>query len=184
MSPLTATARRSYPADPAVRPPAHVARGGAQAVAPAHAPAPRPDHLRVVRPTERRRARLSPATGVALTGLLFALLFAVAIAQTLLVQGQVRLDRLDGELTTEQARYQVLRKDVAQLESPGRIVAEAQKQGMVVPDDLVYLQPPTPDAATAGDDEPVEPAGADPGGDVDANGAWSTVKPLLAAPAS
>jgi hypothetical protein len=41
---------------------------------------------------------------VGLTGLLFALLFAIAIAHALLVQGQVRLDRLDTQLSTEQAR--------------------------------------------------------------------------------
>jgi hypothetical protein len=116
--------------------------------------------------------------------MLFALLFAVAIAQTILVQGQVRLDALDAELTTEQARYQELRKDVAELESPERVVAEAKAHGMVAPDDLVYLQPSTPDAATDGDDPSVEPSAADPGSTADdPNGAWSTVKPLLEAPA-
>jgi hypothetical protein len=98
----------------------------------------------------------------------------------------VRLDGLDSELTTEQARYQELRKDVAELESPGRIVAAAQEQGMVAPDDLVYLQPSTPDPAAPADDSSDDPAGADPGtetADAHADGAWSTVKPLLAAPA-
>jgi cell division protein FtsL len=150
--------------------------------APRRKPTSRPDHLRVVRPSERRRARLSPKAAVVLTGLLFALLFAVAIAQTILVQGQVRLDELDAQLTTEQARYQELRRDVAELESPDRIVAAAKDQGMVAPTDLVYLQPSIPDAAAAGDDPLVEPAGADPG-TATGDEAWSTVKPLLEAPA-
>lgn len=146
-------------------------------------PTLRPDHLRVVRPTERRRARLKPVTAVIVTALLFVLLFAVAVAQTMLVQGQVRLDQLDAELANEQVRYQELRKEIAVSESPARIVAEAQRQGMVAPDDLVYLQPSAPDAATRGDDA-ANATTASPGGDGDeANGAWSRVKPLLAAPA-
>ena len=77
-------------------------------------------------------------------------LLAVAIAQTVLVQGQVRLDELDAQLTTEQARYQELRKDVAELESPVRVVDAAHQQGMVTPDDLVYLQPAAPDPSAVG----------------------------------
>jgi cell division protein FtsL len=173
MSTLTATARATAPAHLPERVPT-----------PRPKPTSRPDHLRVVRPNDRRRARLSPGTAVVLTGMLFALLFAVAIAQTILVQGQVKLDKLDTQLTTEQADYQRLRRDVAELESPERVVAEAQAQGMVAPDDLLYLQPSTPDPAADGDDPSVEPTEADPGlPPGDPNGAWSTVKPLLEAPA-
>lgn len=154
--------------------PAHaLSHAPERAPSPRLKPTPRPDHLRVVRPAERRRARLSPVTGVVLTALLFLLLFAVAVAQTLLVQGQVRLDELDSELAGQQARYQELRIDVATLESPERIVSAAQAQGMVAPDDLVYLQPSIPDESAAA------PAGK---GD-EVNNDWSTVKPLLAAPA-
>lgn len=155
-----------------------------RAPSPRPRPTSRPDHLRVVRPSERRRARLSPVTGVVLTGVLFALLFAVAIAQTMLVQGQVRLDQLDANLTTEQARYQELRKDVAELESPGRVVAAAQEQGMVAPNELVYLQPSTPDPVVGGEDAAVDASGDDPNAEAsEADGGWSAVKPLLAAPA-
>ena len=102
----------------------------------------------------------------------------------MLVQGQVRLDELDAQLTAEQARYQELRKDVAELESPERIVDAAHQQGMVTPDDLVYLQPSDPDAATAGRRRPtapspptIPPSGRRP------DRAWSEVKPMLEAPA-
>jgi cell division protein FtsL len=112
---------------------------------------------------------------VLLTATLFALLFALAMAHTVLVEGQVRLDELDRELTVEQARYQELRQEVATLESPERIVAAAHEQGMVTPDDLVYLQPPAADATTD-TDVTSEPAQSD-------DELWSNIKPLLEAPA-
>jgi cell division protein FtsL len=169
----------------------YVSRGAAAvAVAPAPSPGPRPrpearpDHLRVVAPSERARRGLTPARAVLLTALLFATLFAVAVAHTMLVQGQVKLDRIDAELAVEQARYQQLRKDVAELESPARIVEAAHQQGMVTPDDLVYLQPAAPDPSavgpTTGDDH--EP-GADPTVGVDPDSTWPMMKPLLEAPA-
>lgn len=168
-------------------------RGGAAlAAAPARRPTPRPApeerprHLRVVRPTERVRRRLTPATGVLLTGLLFLTLFAIAVAHTVLVQGQIRLDALDAQLTTEQARYQVLRKEVAEAESPARVVDAAQALGMVAPDDLVYLQPDeapavaSTDASDSGDStDRVE----GPTSRADAASGWSTMKPLLDTPA-
>lgn len=172
-------ARRAYPTS------------GAAAVAVVPDPAPatrprrpaRPDHLRVVAPAERARRTITPATVVLLTACLFATLFAVAIAHTVLVQGQVKLDRLDAQLSAEQLRYQELRTDVAELESPTRIVAAAHEQGMVIPDDLVYLQPSTPDPSavgpTTGDDH--DPAD-DPAAGVHLDRAWSDVKPLLDAP--
>ena len=144
----------------------------------------RPNHLRVVAPVERRRRRLTPATAVLLTAALFVTLLAVAMAQTVLVQGQVRLDDLDAQLTEEQARYQELRKDVAELESPGRIVDAAHAQGMVTPTDLLYLQPTAPDPSavgpTTGDDD--EPA-ADPTVGAAPDRAWTEVKPMLESPA-
>lgn len=170
-------------------PPRHLAtRGGAAlAAAPARRPNPRPiprdpvparrPHLRVVGPAERVRRRLTPRTGVVLTGVTFVLLLAVAVCHTLLVQGQIRLDELEASLRVEQARYQELRKEVAEMESPTRIVAAAEALGMVTPEDLVYLQPPAPSPDTSGvDGEPVvdEPLAAP-------QSTWSTIKPLLEA---
>ena len=184
--------------DPAVRPrrgaapAARYLSRGAAAIAVAE-PAPvapdprtpeRPNHLRVVTPVDRRRRRLTPATAVLLTAALFVTLLAVAMAQTVLVQGQVRLDELDAQLAEEQAHYQELRKDVAERESPGRIVAAAQAQGMVTPTDLLYLQPTAPDPSavgpTTGDDP--EPT-ADPTVGATPDRAWTEVKPMLESPA-
>jgi cell division protein FtsL len=191
---MTATTT-DRPARPRRRTPAHAyATRGTAAVAmvpetsPAPAPRPRPTarptHLRVVGPSERGRRRLSPGLAVLLSAALFVTLLAVAVSHTVLVQGQVRLDALDAQLVTEQARYQELRTEVARLESPDRIVAAAEAQGMVIPDDLVYLQPSAPDASTVGpttgdDHEP----GADPtvGGQTDHT--WADIKALLEAPA-
>ena len=106
---------------------------GAAAVAVAAQPAPqprpapegRPGHLRVVEPAERARRSVRPAHAGLLSAAIFGLVLAVVVAHTLLVQGQVKLDHLDAQLTTEQLHYQQLRRDVAQLESPTRIVEAA-----------------------------------------------------------
>jgi cell division protein FtsL len=153
------------------------------ASAPRPRPAERPNHLRVVAPSERVRRRLTPGMAVFLTAGLFATLLAVAVAHTVLVEGQVRLDDLDTQLVAEQARYQELRTEVAQLESPERIVQAASEMGMVTPTDLQYLTPP-PDVSavgpTTGDDD--EPA-ADPTVGVQTDRTWADVKALLGAPA-
>lgn len=165
-------------------PPRSYATRGGVALAPTQAPtrpAPRPvpevvpRHLRVVAPAERVRRRLTPATGVLLTAVLFVTLFAIAIAHTLLVQGQIRLDGLDAHLTVEQARYQKLRTEAAQMEAPARVVAAAHALGMVAPDDLVYLQPQSIDEATPRASTAVD---AEARADTD----WSAMKPLLEAP--
>jgi len=118
---------------------------------------------------------------VLLTAAMFATLLALAVAHTVLVEGQVRLDHLDSQLVEEQARYQQLRTDVAELESPTRIVKAAQDMGMVPPNGLVYLQPDAPDVSTVGPTtgDEHEP-GADPtvGGDSE----WFDIKALLEAP--
>jgi cell division protein FtsL len=183
----TRTRPRPGPRRPGPEPTAAVAMGGASAAVAVAAPAPRPArpaappaarprHLRVVAPSERLRHRLTPATAVLATLAVFGVLLAVAVAQTVLVQGQGRLDQLDAQLTVEQARYQELRLEVAQLESPERVVAAAQAQGMVTPDDLVYLQPEATDhEATAGAGQP-DPVVA---GVTEQSAPWDAVKPLL-----
>ena len=135
-------------------------------------------HLRVVQPGERTLRRLTPFGGLLLTAFVFVVMAALAGAHTLIAQGQIRLDELDGQVRTEQARYQQLRKDVAGMESPERVVAAAQSLGMVTPDDLVYLQP---DEASEDIAAPVDAAD-----DVRASrvtdSSWSTRKPMLEAP--
>jgi cell division protein FtsL len=114
-------------------------------------------HLRVVAPNRRARPalRLSPRTGVILTILLFAALFAVAVSHALLIEGQAKVDELDQQVAAEQARYEELRREVAELESPQRILGEATGElGMVPAGDPVWLSPDEP-APTGG--LPAEP---------------------------
>jgi cell division protein FtsL len=119
----------------------------------------------------RRRRRLAAAG----SGLLLALsLFALVSVHVLLSQGQFTLQRLQTQANDQDAAYQRLRLRVAELEAPQRIVAEAQKRGMVQPPVVTYLAP-TPDSSAAGSAS--APAAApDPGGAT----SWSTVKPHLA----
>jgi cell division protein FtsL len=115
-------------------------------------------HLRVVPPNPRPRLRLSPRAGVVLTVLLFAALFCVAVSHALLIEGQIKVDDLDQQVAAEQARYEELRRDVAELESPQRILGEATGElGMVPAGDPVWLSPDEP-APTGGlsDDPPPE----------------------------
>jgi cell division protein FtsL len=91
-----------------------------------------------VRPSRRRVAGIAFASA---TVTLLAL-FAAAVFQTVLVQGQQRLDRLDRQVSQAQDRFDRLRADVAELESPERIVAVANHRlGMVQPDTITYLAP-------------------------------------------
>jgi len=114
-------------------------------------------HLRVVSPQRRPGlgVRLSPRTGVLLTVLLFVALFGVAVSNALLIEGQAKVDDLDQQVAAEQARYEELRRDVAELESPQRILGEATRGlGMVPAGYPVWLSPDEP-APT--DDLPDDP---------------------------
>ncbi len=111
------------------------------------APQPRPQParrppLRIVTPPDpeartRRRRRLWVG---ALVSLACAGLFAIVGVRVLLAQGQAPVDQLESQVTAAQAENQRLRLDVARLESPSRIVAEAQARlGMVPPAVVIYL---------------------------------------------
>ena len=140
------------------------------------APAPRrgarrpPLHVvRNDRPVARRaRARL--------LGVLFLLgvgaaLFGLVASHVALTQGQFELDRLEARAAEEQARYERLRLQVAELESPARVVAAAQERlGMVPPPGVTYLSPVGP---TSGVEDGREVAEA-------ATQEWSAVKRQLA----
>jgi cell division protein FtsL len=105
------------------------------------APTPRPPErapLSVVPP----RRRLRTGRTVLLGGLLaFVIAFGLVVAQALLVQGQQRLDDLDGMNADAARRQRELRLQIAELESPDRIVAAATDLGMVPPPGVTYLTP-------------------------------------------
>ena len=129
--------------------------------------------LKVVEPTPAAPPRSKRATVAAaaltITGLS---LFGVVAAHVKLTQGQVRLDRLEARSADAQDTYDRLRLQVAELESPERVVAAAHELGMVVPAKVTYLAPVPVDPAQA---EVAEKEKAT----VPAATGWVTVKPLL-----
>lgn len=152
------------------------ARRPAPASAPAPARKPRPP-LRVVTPEEtrrvdrRKRARLRIAVGVFVV---VGGLFGLVASHVVLTQGQFRLQQLEKKAAESQARYERLRLQVAELESPERIVAAAQERlGMVPPPGVKYLSP------TGVAERPSSSAPAAAGGKT-ATPDWTAVKPHLA----
>ncbi len=71
--------------------------------------------------------------------LVVAALLAVVVAQAFLANGQVKLSRLQNQLTLEQSAHRQAELAVAGLETPSRIVAAASSQGMVRPASVTEL---------------------------------------------
>ena len=124
------------------------------------APQPLPvdrSHLRVVRPGARRRPiRLTPRAGVTMVVLLFVALFLVAVSHALLIESQIHLDDLDKKVADEQAQYEDLRHEKADLESPDRIQSAASEMGMVPPGETVWITPEEPVAPPDDQEAPDE----------------------------
>jgi len=148
--------------------------------APQRAPRPEPKAadatpaLSVVDPRYRtplqRRAR-ARVMGMLVLIVVASALFGLVTSHVALTQGQFRLEDMRAEAEVHQARYERLRLEVAELESPGRIVAAAQERlGMVPPPGITYLSPIGPVTDMATGDDRVEAAAED----------WSTVKRQLA----
>jgi cell division protein FtsL len=122
-------------------------------------------------PAPDRPLRLALLASAVLT---VGTIFGAAVFHVILIQSEFRLDQINKEATKEEARYEKLRLDVAQLSAPDRIVATAQQRlGMVVPPQVAYLMAPVPQSpggqATEHDD-PAAPSLA---------GGWAEVKPHL-----
>jgi hypothetical protein len=101
-------------------------------------------HLRVVPPdyisarARRRRARrLVVLGGVGVAGALFG----VVAFHVVLTQSQLNLQQLRSKAEAASVQQQQLRLQAAQLESPERVVADAQRLGMVPPATVRYLSP-------------------------------------------
>ena len=70
----------------------------------------------------------------------FVSLVSLVGFQNILIREQYGLDKLDQRLESAIEREQVLRSEVARLESPDRILSEAQgRLGMVPPPARIYL---------------------------------------------
>jgi len=136
-------------------------------------------HLRVVQPKpltmaeRRRRTRLLLEAGVALA---VVVVFGLVYMHVVLAQRQFAIDHTTAQVQKEQARYQSLRLEVAQLGSPQNIIATAEGQlGMIQPASVTYLTPtheigaPARASGSAG-------TGSAPAGDAD----WPQIKSQLA----
>ncbi|MEO7836302.1 MAG: hypothetical protein ABIS21_01520 [Acidimicrobiales bacterium] len=142
-------------------------------------PPPARPHLRVLPADQKRkeadRRRLVRQIA-AISAVVAALcVFGVVVFHVVLTQNQFRLDRLRSQASTRQAEYDRLRLRVAQLESPDRVVAEAQQRlGMVTPPRITYLTPSVDEPSALGEPTPPADSRTALGSD------WSTMKPHLA----
>lgn len=88
-------------------------------------------------------------------------LLATVAVQTLLFQTRISVEDLEAQIAVEQERQGQLQSEVATLESPARILAEAEALlGMSPAPERTYLAPVVPGTI----DTPVPPPGEDPFG--------------------
>ena len=109
---------------------------------------PRRPPLRVVEPSRPGRRHRGSRRYVALAvGIVVVSLLAVAAAQAYLTAGQVRLARLQGQLTVQQSRDRDLELRVASMEDPADVVGQAERQGLTVPARVTDLPLVSPSAS-------------------------------------
>ncbi len=122
------------------------------------------------RPRKTRRSDHRKRTVAVLCVLLtMGSLLAVTGAHAYLTQGQVRLTRLQNQLSSQLTRHRNLELQVANLEQPSSVLSEAQKQGLVVPtnvNDLPQANLSAPTSGTASGGRP--PVASTPGAKVSA----------------
>ncbi len=100
--------------------------------------------LRVVSDPVRLRARRRRSRALVISiGVFIAVgMFVIVGAQVVLTQRQIRLDNMGQSLSLAQVTNDQLQLRVANLESPSRIVSEAESQlHMILPTSVVYLTP-------------------------------------------
>jgi len=86
--------------------------------------------------TRTREEDIPSKVSIGLVGTLafifvFGALFGLAAFHSVLVQNQLRIDRLSRDVEREQARYQDLRIEYGQAAAPFRILAQASARGML-----------------------------------------------------
>jgi cell division protein FtsL len=142
----------------------------------------RPRHLRVVEPRSRRRLPSARTLFVGGAGVAIAVAFGLVYLHVVMAQRQFQLDDLNAKVSAEQAQYQQLRLQVAQLDSPQQIIYTAEgKLGMRQPESVTYLSPPAGSAGSssglASQSQPGK-GGVIPAPEGDAN--WPKIKADLA----
>ena len=108
--------------------------------------------LRLVDRTAPERRRIGLIAGV-VGGVV--VLFAIAAAQTLIISEQAHIDRVNNRIAEAETRAELLRVELAQLQSPQNITTAATtKLGMIPSPTPVYLQPKMNDDARAAEMPP------------------------------
>lgn len=115
--------------------------------------------LRLVTADEGARSRrVTRLLTCVVTAAAVAVLFGTVCTHVLLTQGQAELDRLEARAAAAEDTQQKLQVDVAELESPARIVPAARERlGMVPPPTVVYLSPGQPRVAAPTTTTPARP---------------------------
>lgn len=115
--------------------------------APHHQPEPSLAPLRILESPHRSRWRVAKRPRLLMVGgvaVMCLVLLGVVVAHVMLAQSQLRLDKLNRQLASQVGLHRRLELQVAQLESPSRIVTVAQQRmHMVVPGSVTYLVPKT-----------------------------------------
>ena len=108
--------------------------------------------LRLVDRTAPERRRIGLMAGI--IGVV-VVLFAIAAAQTLIISEQAHIDRVNNRIAEAETRAELLRVELAKLQSPQNITTAATTRlGMIPSPTPVYLQPKTTDDARAGETPP------------------------------
>ena len=131
--------------------------------------------LRVVERRRRRRPVVVASTAVVS---IFITLFAVAVFQTMLMQGQQHLDSVNRQVSTAEAYYDRLKLEVAKQEAPANVITRAKAMGMIVPDKITYLTP-TGAAVMEASTATETPAGSDDNGLPAPGSSWTVTKPFV-----
>lgn len=101
--------------------------------------------LRVIPGRSRNPARIS-VRQLGWLAVAIAMFFALIYSRIVLDGAAFEIKNLEGLISEQEARFDELRLEVAQLESPERIFAEGERMGMVLPDEgrTVYAPMPPP----------------------------------------
>ncbi len=154
-------------------------RASQQAAVREPARVPRPD-LRVLEggAKSQNESRLARVRLIASVSLICLVLFGVVAFHVVLSQGQFQLENMQTKATQEQAQYERLRLQVAQLEAPSRITGVAtERLGMVPADKVTAIAPHSEDVSPA--QNSFQKSGGNPTNDPSRAEAWAKVKPQL-----
>jgi hypothetical protein len=86
------------------------------------------------------RRRRAAGFVVTLSVLIVGLMLGAAVLHTLLAERQLHMDRLERSVAAAEDRFDVLRRQRAELRSPNRLATEARRLGMVPADVTEFVE--------------------------------------------